>query len=377
MADKTDAYELLGVSKDAPADEIKKAYRKMARKYHPDVNPSEDASTKFKEVSAAYEILSDPDKRRQYDQFGWAAFEGGPPPGGPGSGGFGDFDFEGFSQQGGGGFGGMDDIFEMFFGGRGGRARHTGPARGRDLQYPIDLTLEEVVSGTDKTIRVQHQSPCERCHGSGGEPGTQPVQCTACKGSGQTARQQGFMTMFTTCEKCGGRGTINTSPCTKCHGRGSELKSETLTINIPAGVDTNMRLLAAQGKGEAGMNGGPSGDLYVVIRVLIHRFFERKGDNLYCEIPLSIYEASLGAKIRVPTISGTATMNIPPGAQSGQLFRLRGKGVPKLRGVGTGDQIVQIKLVTPTNMNKKAKDLMKELQAEDKADYRKDLKYRK
>jgi len=378
---KRDLYEVLEVKKDASQDEIKKAYRKLARKYHPDVNQAPDAKQKFTEISSAYEILSDPDKRARYDQFGWAAFEGpgAPGAGGPGAGGFGGFNFEGFGAEGTGGFGGFEDIFDLFTGGGfgGARARRTGPSRGRDLQYPIDLTLEEVVSGVDKTIRIQRDAHCDRCHGSGGEPGTQPTTCTKCGGSGQVAQQRGFLTMYTTCDQCRGRGTINTKPCTACGGRGTQLKTETFTITIPPGVDTNMRLLAAQGMGEAGAEGGPSGDLYVVIRVLIHNFFSRKGDNLYCEVPISFYEAALGTKIRVPTISGSAMMNIPPGSQSGQLFRLRGKGVPKLRGIGTGDQIVQVKIITPTNLTKKAKDMLKELQMEDKVDYRKDVKGRK
>ena len=185
------------------------------------------------------------------------------------------------------------------------------------------------------------------------------------------------MTMFVPCDKCGGRGTINASPCKKCGGKGTEFKTDTITITIPPGVDNDMRLLAARDMGEAGANGGPAGDLFVAIRVLFHNFFERRGDNLYCEVPVSLYEAALGSKIRVPTINGTAMMNVPPGAQSGQLFRLRGKGVPKIRGVGKGDQIVQIKLVTPTNMSRKSKDLLKEMQKEDKTNYRKDLKFKK
>ena len=265
----------------------------------------------------------------------------------------------------------------MFTGGMGGRARRHGPARGRDLQYPIDLTLEEVVSGVDKTISIQRDAPCERCKGTGGEPGTQPITCTKCGGSGQFAQQRGFLTMYVTCDQCHGRGTINKNPCTTCRGRGTQLKTETLTVTIPPGVDSNMRLMAAQGMGEAGALGGPSGDLYVVIRVLIHNFFERKGDNLYCEVPISFYEATLGSKIRVPTINGTAMMNIPPGSQSGQLFRLRGKGVPKIRGIGTGDQIVQIKAITPTNLSRKQKDTLKELQESDKTNYRKGLKFKK
>jgi molecular chaperone DnaJ len=376
MADtKRDLYEVLGVGKDASQDEIKKAYRKLARQYHPDVNPSPDAKAKFSEISNAYEILSDPEKRAQYDRFGFAAFEGIGAPGGPGTGGF---DFEGFGTEGFGGFGNIEDIFDMFTGGFGGaRARRTGPARGRDLQYPVDLTLEEVVSGVDKTIRVQRDAPCDRCHGSGGEPGTQPITCNRCGGSGQIKQQRGFLTMYMPCEKCQGRGTVNQTPCNACNGRGTQLKTETLTVSIPPGVDTNMRLMAAQGMGEAGIYGGPSGDLYVVIRVLTHPIFDRKGDNLYCEVPVSFYEAALGAKIRVPTINGSAMMNIPPGSQSGQLFRLRGKGVPKLRGVGSGDQIVQVKLVTPSNISRKAKDLIRELQQEDKTDYRKGLKFKK
>lgn len=376
MADKKDAYELLGVTKSASQEEIKKAYRKLARKYHPDVNKEPGAKETFQDISSAHDILGDPDKRAQYDQFGYAPFESGAPGGGAGAGGF---NFEGFrGGAGGAGAGGFEDIFDMFFSGGGrGRARSHGPLKGRDLLYPIDLTLEEVVSGVDKTISVQRQANCPTCHGSGGEPGTQPVTCDRCKGSGQVARQQGFMTMYVPCDKCGGRGTVNTSPCKKCSGKGTEFRTDTITVSIPPGVDNDMRLMAANGMGEAGANGGPAGDLYVAIRVLFHHFFERKGNNLYCEVPVNFYEAALGSKIRVPTISGTATMNIPAGAQSGQLFRLRGKGVPKIRGIGKGDQIVQIKLITPTNMTRKSKDLLKEMQKEDKTNYRKDLKFKK
>ncbi|HDS29866.1 MAG TPA: molecular chaperone DnaJ, partial [Firmicutes bacterium] len=358
MAEKRDYYEVLGVDKSATQKQVKDAYRRLARKLHPDVNPDPQASEKFKEVGEAYEVLSNAEKRAKYDRFGHAAFQPGT---GAGSGGYPGgmtIDIEDlFGGQGefGGAFG---DIFEGLFGtvgGRSGRTR-TGPRRGHDLQFVIDLTLEEAASGTKRTLRYKRHETCPTCRGSGAAPGTQPMKCTVCNGSGMVGERRGFMVFQQTCPRCHGSGKINTVDCSECHGRRFIEKEEVLTVDIPPGVDTNSKV-RFEGKGEAGDYGGPPGDLYIIARVAEHNFFVRKGDNLYCEIPINTYEATLGAKIRVPTLNGSTTVQIPAGVSSGEQITLKGKGIPHLRGWGSGDQIITLKVMTPSGLSTKQKQL--------------------
>jgi len=374
MVEKRDYYEVLGIEKNATQKQVKDAYRRLARKLHPDVNPDPQAAEKFKEVGEAYEVLSNEDKRANYDRFGHAAFQAGQ---GAGPGGFPggmtiDIEdlFGGRTQQ-----GGLGDIFEDLFGaamgGTGRRSR--GPMKGADLQYVVDLTLEEAAQGTGKNLRYKRHVTCPTCHGSGGAPGTQPSVCPVCNGQGMVGERRGFMVFQQTCPRCHGEGTINTVNCNECHGRRVIEKEESLKIDIPAGVDTNSKV-RYESMGEAGMGSGPSGDLFIIARVREHDFFVRKGDNLYCEIPITVYEAALGAKIRIPTLNGSTTLTIPPGVSSGEQITLKGKGIPHLRGWGTGDQIVQLKVLIPAALNRKQKDLFKQLQDMDPTDVRKHLK---
>ncbi|KDN10572.1 molecular chaperone DnaJ [Gilliamella sp. Imp1-1] len=353
---KKDYYETLGVSKSASESEIKKAYKRLAMKYHPDKNQDNkaEAEEKFKEVKEAYEVLTDPQKKAAYDQYGHAAFEQGQ---GGGAGGFGGF----------GGFGGgaFDDIFSDFFGG--GRGRGQTASRGNDLQYNITLTLEEAAAGVSKEIKVPTWVSCDTCHGQGTEKPSDVVTCNTCHGAGVVQMRQGFFAVQQECPTCHGRGKVVKNPCKKCHGEGRVQKTKTLSVTIPAGVDTGNRIRLS-GEGEAGLNGAPSGDLYVQVQVKPHAIFERDGTNLHCEIPINIVLASLGGEVEVPTLNGKVSLTIPAETQTGKMFRLRGKGIKSLRGNAVGDLYCHVVVETPVNLTSKQKELLKELGESFKAD---------
>lgn len=356
---KRDYYEVLGVGRAAPEKEIKNAYRRLARKHHPDVNPNnKGAEAKFKEITEANEVLSDPAKRRHYDQFGHqpfgAGYEGAQPPGGGASGS--GFDFSQFDL---GGPGGFEDLFSDLFGRRG-QTVQTGPLKGEDLHYSIDLNFEDAVRGLSTEISLQRQVACPTCQGTGIGSGGQLQTCPACRGSGRTRAGSGRLSGQQACARCRGTGKLPSTLCASCNGHGAVLRSERISIKIPPGVD-NGSTVRVHGKGHAGHAGGPPGDLYIVTRVRPHPFFERKGDNLYCEVPITVTEAALGAKIDVPTVDGKASMRIPPGTSSGQIFRLRGIGVPHLKGPGRGDQFVTVKIVVPQNLDARSQELFREL----------------
>lgn len=356
---KEDYYELLGVGKSATADELKKAYRKKAVQYHPDKNPgNKEAEEMFKKVSEAYDVLNDPDKRAAYDRYGHAAFQGGMGGGGPRGGGMGGgfhdpFDIfrEVFGQGGGGGGG----IFDEMFGG-GGR---DGGRDGADLRYDLEITLEEAARGAEKEISFRKNVTCERCDGSGAEPGSRKVTCSTCRGAGQIRRSGGIITFTQTCPTCGGAGTRIEKPCSACHGEGRTPKTTKLNVRIPAGVDTGSRLRSS-GNGEAGLAGGHAGDLYIVLTVKEHELFERHGDDLYCEIPIKFTLATLGGSIEVPTLFGKASLKISAGTQSGTTFRLRDKGMPSLRGGRQGDQLVRVHVEVPTSLTSAQRKLLEE-----------------
>ncbi len=350
---KRDYYEVLGVGRNASQEEIKKAFRKLARKYHPDMNKEDpSAEHKFKEVNEAYEVLSDPERRRRYDEFGHAQ-EGPTGPGGMGGWDFGDF-------------GSFDSIFDMFFGGgfRGARAPRPGPERGADLRYDLEISLEEAAFGLEREIDVVRLDLCGDCQGTGASPGTSPVTCPACGGRGQTSQVRatafGRFTSITTCPRCGGEGKVLESPCQSCQGRGRVRKRRRIKVRIPAGVDSGMRVRVA-GEGDSGIRGGPRGDLLVFIEVRRHDVFEREGKDIVCEVPISIWQAALGDEIEVPALDGRASLRIPEGTQTGAAFRLRGKGVADVRGGERGDQYVRVKVVTPTRLSEKEKELLREL----------------
>lgn len=346
--DKRDYYEVLGVSKDATKEEIKKSYRKLARKYHPDVNKEADAAEKFKEVKEAYEVLSDDQKRAQYDQFGHAGAQG------QGFGGFG-----GGAQD----FGGFGDIFDMFFGGGGRRRDPNAPRQGADLQYTIVLDFEEAIFGKETDISIPKEENCDTCYGSGAKPGTKKKTCSYCNGSGQLNTEQntpfGRVVNRRVCHHCNGTGKIIPEKCVTCGGTGKVKKNKKIHISIPAGIDEGQQIRVS-GKGEPGVNGGPAGDLYVVVKVRSHEFFEREGDNIYCELPLTFAQAALGDEVEIPTVHGKVMLKIPAGTQSGKVFRLKGKGAPNVRGHGHGDQHVQIRVVTPTRLTERQKELLRE-----------------
>lgn len=352
MADKRDYYEVLGVSRGASEEEIKKAYRKLARQYHPDVNKAPDAEAKFKEVKEAYDVLSDSQRRARYDQFGHedptAGFGGG-----------------GFS----GDMGGFGDIFDMFFGG-GGRRDPNAPQRGNDLQYTMTIEFKEAVFGKETDITIPRTETCDNCHGSGARPGTRPETCSVCRGTGQQEVAQntpfGRIVNRRTCSACGGRGRIVRDRCPTCAGSGQVKKQRKIHVKIPAGVDDGSQLRMS-GEGEGGIRGGPPGDLYIVLRVKPHDFFEREGDDIYCEVPLTFAQAALGDELEVPTLTEKVKLKIPPGTQTGTYFRLKGKGVPKLRGYGQGDQHVKVTVVTPTNLSEEQKELLRQFAATDGA----------
>ncbi len=351
-----DFYELLGVARSAAADEIKKAYRKLAMQFHPDRNPGDKAAEKkFKEINHAYDILKDEQKRAAYDRYGAAAFEGGAGPNGPGGGG--PFGAAGFD---------FSDIFEQMFGGgdAAGRGRSSsGPARGNDLRYNLEISLEEAFAGSDASIRVPSSVTCDACHGSGAEPGSRPVSCPTCQGRGRVRMQQGFFTIERTCPACHGAGQKIEKPCRACHGAGRVRKDKTLNVKIPSGVEDGTRIRLA-GEGEAGGRGGPPGDLYVFLSVRKHRLYERDGADLMCRVPISMVQASLGSSIEVPTLDGkTARVSIPAGTQSGHQFRLRGKGMPVLRTTQKGDLYIEAVVETPVNLTARQKELLKEFEA--------------
>lgn len=356
MATKEDYYELLGVERSATAEELKKAYRKKAVQYHPDKNPGNKAAEEmFKKVSEAYDVLSDADKRAAYDRYGHAAFQQGGMGGGPrgGGGGFHDpFDIfrEVFNQQGGGG-----GIFDEMFGG-GGR---DGSRDGSDLRYDLEITLEEAARGAEKEISFRKNVSCERCDGSGAEPGSKRVTCQTCRGAGQIRRSGGIITFTQTCPTCGGVGTKIEKPCTACRGEGRVPKTTKLHVRIPPGVDNGSRLRSV-GNGEAGLAGGQAGDLYIVLSVKEHELFERQDDNLFCEIPIKFSLATLGGTIEVPTLFGKASLKIPAGTQSGTTFRLREKGMPSLRGGRQGDQLVRVHVEVPTSLTAEQRKLLEE-----------------
>ena len=354
---KRDYYEVLGIQKGASADEIKKAYRVKAKELHPDRNTDNpEAESQFKEAGEAYEVLKDADKKAAYDRYGHAAFEGGMGGGGgrPG-GGQGDFS-SAFSDV-------FDDLFGDFMGGQRGGGGRQRAARGADLRYNLRVTLEEAFSGLQKTINVPTSVGCDSCNGTGAEGGAEPTTCPTCSGMGKVRAQQGFFTVERTCPTCSGLGQTIKNPCGKCHGQGRVQKDRSLAVNIPAGVETGTRIRLA-GEGEAGMRGGPTGDLYIFIEVEAHSIFEREGVNLFCRVPVSMATASLGGDIEVPTIDGgRSRVKIPSGSQSGRQMRLRSKGMPALRGGGAGDMFIELAVETPVNLTSKQKELLKEFAA--------------
>jgi molecular chaperone DnaJ len=352
-AEKKDYYETLGVARDANPEEIKKAYRRLAMKHHPDRNPNDkvNAEKKFKEIQAAYSILSDEKKRAVYDKFGHAGIEGGmgggPHGGGPG---------------GAAGFGGFGDIFgdifsEVFNAARGGGGSRGGPARGADLGYNLNLSLEEAVFGAEVKLKIPTLVACDECRGTGARKGSSPVTCKTCGGSGVVHIQQGFFTLQQTCPKCRGQGTIISDPCPKCHGQGRIRDQKTLSVHIPPGIDEGDRIRLAH-EGEAGVNGGPPGDLYVQIDIKPHPIFKRQGNDLYCEVPIDFVTAALGAEIEIPTLDGRVKLKIPEETQSGRTFRLRGKGV-KASTRSIGDLLCSVTVETPVHLNNEQTELLR------------------
>ncbi|MTT32503.1 molecular chaperone DnaJ [Terrilactibacillus sp. BCM23-1] len=345
---KRDYYDVLGVDKNAGKDEIKKAYRKLARKYHPDVNKDKDAPEKFKEVKEAYETLSDPQKKAHYDQFGHTDPN------------------QGFGGQGFGGadFGGFGDIFDMFFGGGGRQRDPNAPQQGSDLQYTMTLEFEEAAFGKETDIEVPKEEECKTCHGSGAKPGTKPETCSHCHGSGQLNVEQttpfGRVVNRRVCNYCHGTGKIIKNKCATCGGTGKVKKRRKIHVTIPEGIDDGQQIRLS-GQGEPGVNGGPAGDLYVVFRVKAHKFFERDGDDIHIDIPLNFAQVTLGDEIEVPTLRGKVKLKIPAGTQTGTHFRLKGKGIKNVRGYGQGDQHVTVKVVTPKNLSDEERELYKKL----------------
>ena len=351
---KRDYYEVLGVGKSASADEIKRAYRRMAIKYHPDKNPGDkEAEGKFKECAEAYEVLSDADKRKQYDQYGHEGLRGA-----------GMHDFSRMNVEDIFSMFGFEDFFGGIFGGGGGGGRHRGsrsrgPARGYDLETGVELTLNEIARGTEKTIEFTRQDQCADCKGSGAAKGSHPARCTVCGGSGQVAKGGGFFQMVSTCPQCRGSGQVIANPCSKCKGVGRVPRKRSVKIKIPAGVHEGQGIRVA-GEGEPGRAGGPNGDLYCYVRVKPHEFLERDGNNLIAVVPITFTQAALGATIDVPSLNETQQLKIPPGTQYGNIFRIRGQGLPDLRSHRAGDQLVQVTIETPTNLNAQQEELLRE-----------------
>ena len=357
--EKRDYYEVLGVSKGASEDEIKRAYKKLARKYHPDMNPGDkEAEEKFKEVNEANEVLSDPEKKARYDQFGFAGVDpsyGAGGPGGPGgAGGFG----------GGFDFGDLGDIFGSFFGGGfgGGQTRRNGPQRGESIRASVSVTFTEAAFGCEKEVTIQRSEQCTTCKGNGCAPGTTPEICPDCHGSGVVQVQQrtpmGVFASSRPCQRCRGTGRIIHQPCTDCGGSGAVRKRKTIKVNIPAGIDDG-QTISLRGQGNAGKNGGPAGDLLITVMVQPHELFRREGNDVFCEAPITFSQAVLGAKLRIPTIDEPVEYTIPEGTQTGTVFRLRGKGIPVLNGRGRGDQYVTVTIETPRNLSREQKDALK------------------
>ena len=345
-------YEILGVSKTATADEIKKAYRKLAREYHPDRNPGDaSAEERFKEVQGAYDLLSDTEKRKQYDTFGSENGRGGFPGGNVN---FADFDV--------GDLGDLDDLFGGIFVGRGrGQQRQTRAQRGNDLDVEINLSFEDSLKGVETKIPVTLETACSECHGSGARPGTAPIICPECKGRGVVAESQGFFALSQPCPRCRGNGTVIEDPCPRCHGSGRERRTKRYTVKIPAGVKNGTRI-RLKGKGEAGFSGGEAGDLYVVTRVQPSKLYERRGDDLVVDVPVTFSEAALGATIDVPTPDGSVSLKVKPGTQDGTLLRVKGKGAPKLKGSGRGDVLARVDVTVPKRLKKRERELLEELQ---------------
>lgn len=341
---KRDYYDVLGVDKNTSVDEVKKAYRKLARKYHPDVNKEPDAEAKFKEVKEAYDTLGDPQKKAHYDQFGHTDPN------------------QGFGG-GGADFGGFGDIFDMFFGGGGSRRNPNAPRQGADLQYTMTLEFKEAVFGKETDIEIPREETCETCFGSGAKPGTKPETCSHCNGSGQLNVEQntpfGRVVNRRVCDHCEGTGKFIKDKCKTCAGKGKVRKRKKIHVKIPAGIDSGQQMRMS-GQGEAGVNGGPPGDLFVVFNVKPHEFFERDGDDLYCEMPITFVQATLGGEIEVPTLQGKIKLKVPAGTQTGTNFRLRGKGVPNVRGYGQGDQHIKVRVITPKNLTERQKELLRE-----------------
>ncbi|HBI91602.1 MAG TPA: molecular chaperone DnaJ [Terrisporobacter glycolicus] len=360
MSTKRDYYDVLGVGKSADATEIKKAYRKLAMKYHPDKNPGDkEAEEKFKEINEAYEVLSDETKRNNYDQFGHEGVNG---QGFGGAGGFG-----------GQGFGGFDDIFgdifgDMFGGGfGGGRPRRRGPERGADIRQRINISFEEAAFGKKVQVKINRSEECDECHGSGAKPGTSKKTCPTCNGSGQVQSVQrtpfGNIASTRTCATCNGEGEVIDSPCSKCHGKGSIRKTKTIEVDIPAGIDEG-QMIKLSGQGELGTRGGPRGDLYIEVSVNVHQLFTREGYDVYLEMPITFAQATLGDEIQVPTLDGKVQYQVPEGTQTGTVFRLKGKGIPKLRSNVRGDQYVKVTVEIPKKLNDKQKELVRQFAKE-------------
>jgi len=347
MANKRDYYDTLGVDRSASEEEIKKAFRKLAFQYHPDHNRDDGAEDKFKEVKEAYDILSDAQKRAAYDRFGHAGVQG-----------FGGRPFEGFD------FGGIGDIFDAFFGGATGTARRAGPQQGTDLSYGLTISFEEAVFGCEKELEILRTETCSACNGTKSEPGSQPSKCPTCNGTGEVRRTQrsifGQFINVTMCSRCQGEGRIIAKPCSRCGGQGRERFTRKNMVKIPAGVDDGNQIRLS-GEGDAGIKGGPPGNLYVKLSVRKHKFFQREGDNILLELPINFAQAALGDELDIPTVDGDTKLKIPAGSQTGRLFRLKEKGVPHLRQPGRGDQVVRLYVVTPQSLDEKQKQLLREL----------------
>lgn len=357
MAEKKDYYDVLGISRDASPEEIKKAYRKLSKKYHPDISDAEDANEKFKEATEAYETLSNDQKRQQYDQFGHAGAQGGF---GGGAGGYGG---GGFNSGGFGGGGGFEDIFNTFFGGGAGTRDPNAPVQGDDLQYTMDLEFEEAVFGKEETIHYKRDEVCSTCTGSGAKPGTQPQTCSKCRGTGTmtVAQQTAFGTFQTqtTCDQCNGTGKEIKEKCHDCQGSGLRRETHSVKVTIPAGIEDGNQI-RLQGQGNAGKNGGPYGDLYVVFNVKASSKFVRRGSEIYYEMPINFVQATLGDDVQVPTVHGNVSLKIPAGTQTGTIFRLKGKGAPKLNGSGTGNQQVKVKVEIPKKLTKEQANILRQ-----------------
>jgi molecular chaperone DnaJ len=348
MAAVKDLYETLGVSKGAGQDEIKKAYRKLARQYHPDANPGDaTAEERFKEVQSAYDVLSDPEKRKQYDRFGSSNGRG---PGG--------VNFEGFDFT---DLGDLGDIFGGLFGSRGGRTQQQRGQRGSDLEVEVRLSFEDSLQGVETTIPVELETACRECGGSGAKPGTAPILCPECQGRGVKAESQGLFALSQPCPRCRGNGTVIEDPCPTCRGTGRERRTKRYTVKIPAGVKDGSRI-RLRGKGEAGWGGAEAGDLYVVTRVAPSKLYTRRGDDLVVDVPVTYPEAALGAKVEVPTPEGPVTVKVKPGTTDGTLLRVKGRGAPKLKGSGKGDLLARVKLTVPKKLSKKEREAIEALQ---------------